>query len=128
MSSVPSRNTSLELYVRRAVHAAGFRFRLQRKDLPGKPDLVFVSYRLAVFVHGCFWHGHDCPRGQRQPASNQSYWAKKLGRNKQRDAETRAKLAALGWQTQVIWGCQLEKDTAALLKRLFKLRRKQQGS
>jgi DNA mismatch endonuclease, patch repair protein len=128
MSSVPSHNTSLELQVRRAVHTAGFRFRLQRKDLPGNPDLVFVQYRLAVFVHGCFWHGHDCLRGNRKPASNQSYWTKKLERNKQRDAETRAKLKALGWKTYVVWGCEIEKDTATLLQKLRRLRRNQQGS
>ena len=85
MRAVKSSNTTPEIAVRRAAHALGLRFRLNRSDLPGKPDLVFPARKTAVFVHGCFWHGHDCPRGARMPASNRDYWLIKIGRNVARD-------------------------------------------
>ena len=113
MRAVKSRDTAPEMKVRRAAHALGLRFRLHRSDLPGSPDLVFPAKQTAVFVHGCFWHGHDCPRGARMPQSNRAYWKAKISRNMVRDKETVLKLRRLGWTPRVIWECQT-RDSAAL--------------
>lgn len=113
MRAVKGRDTAPEMLVRRLAHRLGYRFRLHRKDLPGSPDLVFPSRRVAIFVHGCFWHGHDCPRGARMPKSNAGYWRDKLARNVARDRRSLEQLAALGWRTAVLWECEL-KDPAAL--------------
>jgi len=99
------------------VTALGARYRLHRKDLPGRPDIVMAGRRLAIFVHGCFWHGHDCARGARVPRQNRDYWLGKVGRNRGRDVESRLALEAAGWRVEVIWECEL-KDEAALLERL----------
>jgi len=117
MRQVKGRNTSPELTVRRALTRLGARFRLHRKDLPGAPDIVLPGRRLAIFVHGCFWHGHDCARGAREPKANADYWRAKIGRNRTRDAENQRKLAGMGWRAEVIWECGL-KDAAALEERL----------
>ena len=117
MRRVKGRDTGPELKVRRLLWGAGYRYRLQRKDLPGRPDIVLAGQRAAVFVHGCFWHGHDCPRGARQPKANADYWTAKIGRNVERDARVQAELAAAGWRPVVVWECEL-KDTAALEARL----------
>ena len=106
MRAVKSANTTPELAVRRAAHALGLRFRLGRNDLPGKPDLAFPARRIALFVHGCFWHGHDCPRGARMPATNRDYWQAKIGRNMARDKTTKSALKKLGWKHAVIWECE----------------------
>lgn len=106
MRAVKSRNTTPEIAVRKAAHALGLRFRLGRTDLPGKPDLVFPAKRAALFVHGCFWHGHDCPRGARMPATNRAYWQAKIARNMARDKATLAALKKLGWTPRVIWECE----------------------
>lgn len=91
MRAVRSANTKPEMIVRRMLHNAGFRYRLHRADLAGKPDLVFVSRRKVIFVHGCFWHGHGCKRGARVPKTNQNYWINKIERNRERDQKnTRA--------------------------------------
>lgn len=108
MRAVKSQNTGPEMIVRRLTHSIGYRYRLHRKDLPGKPDLVFPSRRKVIFVHGCFWHQHDCARGARLPKSHQEYWLPKLSRNKQRDAEHQATLRELGWDVLVIWECELK--------------------
>lgn len=117
MRAVRSRDTKPEMTVRRAAHALGLRFRLHRKDLPGSPDLVFPSRKTAVFVHGCFWHGHDCARGARLPKTNADYWRAKIARNVARDARARGELEALGWRALTIWECEL-KDAQALAERL----------
>jgi DNA mismatch endonuclease, patch repair protein len=119
MRAVKSRDTGPELKVRRAAHALGLRFRLGRSDLPGKPDLVFPRRRTALFVHGCFWHGHDCPRGARVPAANRAYWQAKIARNVARDAATLTALRELGWKPAVIWEC--ETKDAQTLARLITL-------
>lgn len=119
MRAVKGRNTKPEMQVRRAAHALGFRFRLHRKDLPGSPDLVFPRLKIAVFVHGCFWHGHDCARGARAPKTNADYWRGKIARNMARDARVRDELEALGWAVETIWECEL-KDGEALKQRLAK--------
>ena len=107
MARVKAANTRPEIVVRRLVHRLGYRFRLHRRDLPGTPDLVLPKYRAVVFVHGCFWHQHSCPRGRRQPASNQMYWDPKLARNVERDASARNALEGMGWRVFTIWECQI---------------------
>ena len=110
-----------ELEVRRLVHSLGYRYRLHRKDLPGKPDLVFGPTRKIIFVHGCFWHGHAdriCPDGH-TPRSNQDYWVPKLMRNKERDAENIRALTAAGWRVLIVWECET-KDKKQLTRKLRK--------
>ena len=124
MSRVRNRGTSAELYVRQAVWHAGFRYRLNVRKLPGTPDLVLPRYRTVVLVQGCFWHGHDCPKGQRRPATNPEFWNRKLDGNLARDAANLAKLAEAGWRVFVIWECSLDKETAILLNHLRQLREK----
>jgi DNA mismatch endonuclease, patch repair protein len=117
MRAVKSANTTPELAVRRAAHALGLRFRLHRINLPGKPDLVFPARKAALFVHGCFWHGHHCTRGARMPASNRGYWTAKIARNMARDKASLAALKKLGWSAHVIWEC--ETRDAEKLSRLI---------
>lgn len=117
MAAVRGKNTKPELVVRRALHAAGFRFRLHRRDLPGRPDIVLPRHRVAVFVHGCFWHGHDCPRGRR-PTSNVEFWGPKLDRNLERDSEATAALERSGWRHVAIWECSVVAGVEALLRDL----------
>ncbi|MDO1558053.1 very short patch repair endonuclease [Brevundimonas sp. 2R-24] len=109
MRRVKGRDTTPELKVRRTLWRLGFRYRLQRRDLPGKPDLAMAGRRLAVFVHGCFWHGHDCRRGARAPKANAQYWSDKIARNRARDDATRRRLIAEGWRGLVIWECALRR-------------------
>ena len=120
MRRVKGRDTSPELKVRKALTRLGVRYRLHRKDLPGSPDVVLPGRRLALFVHGCFWHGHDCARGARVPKQNRDYWVAKVGRNVARDAKSRTALEALGWRVETIWECEL-KDANALEVRLASL-------
>lgn len=117
MARVRSRDTGPELVVRRLLTRLGYRYRLQRRDLPGRPDIAFIGRRKAVFVHGCFWHGHHCPRGARVPRTNADYWLAKIGRNRVRDGEALAALTALGWSACVIWECEL-RDEGAVAARL----------
>lgn len=105
MRSVRSRNTEPELIVRRAATALGYRYRLHRRDLPGSPDIVFPGLRKVIFVHGCFWHGHDCKRGAREPKANADYWRTKVGRNRERDAQSLAALQEMRWEAMVLWEC-----------------------
>jgi DNA mismatch endonuclease, patch repair protein len=107
MRAVKSRNTKPEITVRRLVHGLGGRYRLYRGDLPGKPDLVFSKMRSVIFVHGCFWHGHHCSRGDRLPKTNVSYWKAKIERNRQRDAAVLDALRKENWDSLVIWECEL---------------------
>lgn len=107
MRAVKGRNTAPEMIVRRLVHSMGYRYRLHRKDLPGKPDLTFQSRHKVIFVHGCFWHGHNCKRGARIPKTNQDYWETKISRNKERDQQHDEDLRHQGWHVMVIWECQL---------------------
>ncbi len=110
MRQVRSHNTSPERAVRMLLCAIGARgYRLHRRDLPGAPDVAWIGRRVALFVHGCFWHGHTCPRGRRAPQSNQQYWREKIDRNRRRDRRSRAQLRALGWKVVVIWECELRR-------------------
>ena len=110
MQAVKSKNTAPEIRVRSLAHRMGYRFRLHRKDLPGKPDMVFPARRKAIFVHGCFWHGHDCARGARVPKSNRDYWTAKIARNRERDRDSCAALASSGWAALVVWECDLRNE------------------
>ena len=117
MRAVKGSDTAPEMAVRRMVHRMGFRFRLNRKDLTGKPDLVLPRLHRVVFVNGCFWHGHDCVRGARAPKANAEYWRAKIARNRLRDAASLAALKTEGWRAAVIWECEL-KESARVKKRL----------
>ncbi len=118
MRAVKGANTAPELRVRKILWAEGFRYRLNVKALPGAPDIVLRPRRAAIFVHGCFWHGHDCKRGARMPKANNSYWQAKIGRNRERDSRNVATLKKEGWRTLTIWECQM-KDAEALRQRLL---------
>ena len=122
MSRVRNRGTAAERYVRHAVWTAGFRYRLNVRKLPGAPDLVLRRYNTVVLVQGCFWHGHDCRKGQRRPATNADFWNRKLDGNIARDATNLSKLRALGWTVFVVWECRLREDTDALLVHLRAIR------
>lgn len=115
MSRVKNKGSKAELLVRSLVHRMGYRFRLHRAGLPGKPDLVFPSRRKVIFVHGCFWHRHPDPecRLARLPKSRQDFWVPKLEGNRRRDMRTLDELTKLGWRSLVIWECHL-RDTASL--------------
>lgn len=119
MRAVKSRDTKPEMFVRRLLHRIGYRYRLHRPDLPGKPDLVFPSRRKVIFVHGCFWHGHDCTRGARVPASNTDYWVAKIGRNVERDRRTLTQLAEAGWAALVLWECELDDGLTRRLRKFL---------
>jgi DNA mismatch endonuclease (patch repair protein) len=108
MRAVKGADTTPELAVRRLAHGMGYRFRLHQKDLPGKPDLTFPRLRKVIFVHGCFWHGHDCARGARVPVQNREYWTRKVARNMERDRSVRSALQGLGWKSLVVWECEIK--------------------
>jgi DNA mismatch endonuclease, patch repair protein len=110
MRAVKSCNTVPELAVRSLAHRMGYRFRLHRGNLPGKPDLVFPRFHKVIFVHGCFWHGHGCVRGARVPKENREYWVDKISGNRVRDQENLRKLSAAGWKSLVIWECDLRNE------------------
>lgn len=107
MSRIGSKHTKPELTVRQCLHGLGYRFRLHRKDLPGKPDIVFLGRKKAIFVHGCYWHGHGCKIGK-PPKSNLDFWLPKIERNRQRDVEKRSELEANGWAVEEVWQCELK--------------------
>lgn len=117
MRMVRSQDTRPELKVRSLLHGLGFRFRLHRADLPGKPDIVLPRYRAVVFVHGCFFHFHTCPRAQREPKTNPDYWRRKRARNAQRDQQSESALREAGWKPIVVWECEL-RDMDSLSSRL----------
>jgi len=116
MQSVRSKDTGPEMVVRRLVHGMGYRYRLHRRELPGSPDLLFVSRRKGIFVHGGFWHGHGCHKG-RLPKSREDYWGAKIERNQTRDREVGSRLADLGWEVLTVWQCEL-RNAEALARRI----------
>ena len=120
MSGIRGRNTQPEILIRRLLHRRGFRFRLDVRELPGRPDIVLPRYRAIVFVHGCFWHGHNCPLFK-WPQTRTEFWREKIARNRTNDAKALAALAARGWRVAVIWECALrgaDRDPDALVDRL----------
>lgn len=116
MKSVGTKDTGPEMVVRRLLHGLGFRYRLHRRDLPGSPDIVFPGRRKVIFVNGCYWHGHGCSKGK-LPKSRLDYWAPKIDRNRQRDAEKEAALRVAGWDVLTLWQCEV-KDPVAMRTRL----------
>jgi DNA mismatch endonuclease (patch repair protein) len=119
MSAVKGKNTEPELFVRRALYANGFRYRLHYADLPGRPDVVLPKYNVVVFVNGCFWHGHRCRRGLR-PKTRMEFWNAKIGKNIERDRAALAALRRAGWRAVTIWTCELAKRTERLIAELHR--------
>lgn len=120
MSGIRARNTKPERLIRSLLHRRGFRFRLNVPDLPGRPDIVLPRYRAAVFIHGCFWHGHNCPLFK-WPRTREDFWRAKIARNRTNDARALAALTAQGWRIAVIWECALrgaDRNPEALVDRL----------
>jgi DNA mismatch endonuclease (patch repair protein) len=111
MRRVRGQDTTPELAVRRLVYSLGYRYRLHHRSLPGCPDLVFPGRRAVIFVHGCFWHAHNCRRGQRKPKTNATYWTAKRERNRLRDQRVQRALRRQGWRVMVIWECQVKPST-----------------
>jgi DNA mismatch endonuclease (patch repair protein) len=110
MSRIRGRDTAPELMIRRALHARGFRYRLNDRTLPGRPDLVFPKYKAVIFVHGCFWHGHNCHLF-RWPATRRKFWEGKIIRNQERDCTAARALREKGWRVLIIWECALKGNT-----------------
>jgi DNA mismatch endonuclease (patch repair protein) len=120
MAGIRSRNTKPEILIRSLLHRQGFRFRLHVRNLPGKPDMVFPRYRAVVFVHGCFWHGHDCPLFK-WPGTRPEFWREKIGRNQNNDYRTRTALITAGWRVGIVWECAIRgagKDLGEVTRRL----------
>lgn len=107
MARVKSKDTSPELLVRKKLHSIGLRYKLHDSELPGKPDLVFPKYQAVIFIHGCFWHGHDCGRTN-LPKTNSEYWRKKIERNKKNDGNHIRKLRSSDWRIMVVWECAVQ--------------------
>src|SRR6267142_544970 len=118
MSRIRSKNTKPEIVLRSALFKLGFRFRIHRKDLPGKPDIVFSKQRVVVLVQGCFWHYHQNCQDGRIPKSNFQFWKDKLNRNVTRDIRNRALLESLKWRVITIWECEVEKSLPNTLQRI----------
>ncbi len=117
MRAVKGRDTTPELLVRRLLRPFAPGYRLYRRDLPGAPDLAFLGRKKAIFVHGCFWHGHDCKRGARMPKANNAYWRQKIAKNRARDEKHVAEYQAMGWKVLTVWECET-RDETALAERL----------
>ncbi len=117
MAGIRGKNTRIEVTIRHALFARGLRYRLHNSALPGKPDLTFPKHRVVLFIHGCFWHGHDC-RLFRQPGTNADFWLAKIGENRERDARNSAKLFADGWRVMTIWECAIRGQDADALGRV----------
>ncbi len=124
MRRIRSKGMRPELAVRSMVHKMGYRFRLHRRDLPGKPDLVFVARRKVIFVHGCFWHSHQGCKAAHVPKSNVTYWKPKLERNRARDAKTIEALSATGWKSLIVWECETREVSGLALRIKTFLRKK----
>lgn len=122
MRQVKSKNTKPELRVRQLLQQLGYTgYRLHRRDIPGSPDIAWIGRKIAIFINGCFWHGHDCARGARKPQARAEYWRTKIVRTIERDAQNRDQLSAKGWRVLVLWECELHDDAwlASTLSSLF---------
>lgn len=120
MSRVRGRNTGPEILLRSGLHARGLRFRLYRKDLPGTPDLVFPKYKVCMFVHGCFWHGHGCLLFK-MPSTREEFWALKIARTRERDQQAIAALLKMGWRVLVLWECAIRGPRKKLFSEVLDL-------
>lgn len=121
MSHIKSKDTSIELLVRRKLFSMGYRYRVNYKALPGKPDIVFTRKKIAIFIHGCYWHGHDCGSHYAHASqSNKAYWGPKIERTKQRDQEHIRELEADGWKVIVLWECQIRQSFDRTVKSIVK--------
>ena len=119
MAAVRGKDTKPEMRLRSELHAMGYRYRLHNASLPGKPDLVFAGRRAAIFVHGCFWHRHDCKAGRSLPATRVEFWVNKLSTNRERDRANVRHLRHLGWRVLIVWECQLKgRDATRLLRKV----------
>lgn len=118
MSRIGGKNTKPEIIVRSLLHNLGYRFRLHRKDLPGKPDITLPKYKKVIFVHGCFWHGHNNCKRSNRPATNKKFWHEKLGKNIERDKITMHNIKNLGWDSLVVWTCEVA-DLSELKNKLI---------
>ena len=116
MSRIRGKNTKPEKFIRSSLHNLGFRFRLHAKNLPGKPDLVLPKYRTVIFVHGCFWHGHDCHLFK-WPSTRKEFWRKKITRNQEKDLETLSSLKKEGWRVLTVWECAVKGRTRIPIKK-----------
>lgn len=123
MSRIKNRDTKPEIAVRSLLHRMGYRFRLHRKDLPGKPDIVLPKYKIVVFVHGCFWHRHEECRLAYTPKSNVDFWTEKFKSNLKRDAKNKAELENLGWNVRIIWECETknQKSLMGIIKKCLQV-------
>lgn len=122
MSHIKSKNTSIELLVRKKLHSLGYRFRVNYKPLPGKPDIIFTKKRIAVFIHGCFWHGHEIGcRYSHKPQSRQEYWDEKISKTIQRDAAHIKELSENDWQVVIIWECEIKTAFEDTINKLIDL-------
>jgi DNA mismatch endonuclease (patch repair protein) len=119
MARIRGNDTSPELVIRRLVHSMGYRYRVSTRGIPGRPDLVFLRRKKVIFVHGCFWHQHEGCNRASQPKSNTGYWSLKLERNLERDRKVQLELEALGWQSMVIWECEVKYEDRADRIRAF---------
>lgn len=120
MRAIKGRDTVPELIVRRMLHAMGYRFRLHRRDLPGRPDIVIPGRRIALFVHGCFWHRHRCRYGRVEPVTRTEFWQAKFATNVARDRKSMRALRKAGWRVTIVWECQT-RDADKLASRLLRL-------
>lgn len=118
MSRIGGKHTKPELLVRKALHSRGFRYRIHRRDLPGRPDIVLPRYRAIILVNGCFWHGHDCHLF-RWPKTRQDFWKQKIGSNRQRDKRNLDALLAAGWRTCIVWECALKGKREAEVEKVI---------
>jgi len=116
MAAIKGKDTKPEMIVRKYLFACGYRFRVNHPRLPGRPDIVLRKYRTAIFVNGCFWHGHDCG-AYKLPKTNEEFWSRKIGRNKERDREEQVRLAAMGWHCITVWECELKPSARELTLR-----------
>ncbi len=119
MSRISGKNTKPEIYIRSLLHRLGYRFRLHRADLPGKPDITLPKHKKIIFVHGCFWHGHEGCRRAKRPDTNKEFWDKKIEGNIARDKHNREKLETLGWKVMVVWTCEIKQSEPPVDKLIF---------
>lgn len=119
MSRIRGKNTKPEMILRSLLFKEGFRFRIHKKDLPGKPDIVLIKYRVAIFVHGCFWHYHRGCREGRIPSSNSKFWEEKLLKNVEKDEKHTKALQELGWKVIVVWECEIEKNIRRAVEKII---------